>query len=160
MAEHIGALRARFDAEPAGDKTAPTEVGKRADCGRPLPTVAAAMEVDLHGHHPDDFVEGRGLHALLKQAWEMGESEVCFVHGHGRNRDYPPPFANTNTGFFGLRIREALRHDRSVRRWVKYTTLNCKRSGCTSIRLKPNPCPTRTDLDEDVLGAPRFGGRF
>jgi hypothetical protein len=38
---------------------------------------------------------------LVEQAWEMGESELVLIHGHGCNRGITPGFVNTNTGFFG-----------------------------------------------------------
>ena len=55
------------------------------------------------------------LLAVVEQAWEMGESELVLIHGHGRNRGITPGFVNTNTGFFGLEIRKALRHDVRLR---------------------------------------------
>ena len=87
------------------------------------------------------------LAKIVQQAWEMGESELTLIHGHGRNRGISPGFVNTNTGYFGLCIRQALRNDRSLRRWVKYTTLEGRTWGSTSIRLKVNPSPTRKHLD-------------
>jgi hypothetical protein len=69
------------------------------------------MQIDLHGYHPREIVWNGALLALVEQAWEMGESELILIHGHGRNRGITPGFVNTNTGFFGLEIRKALRHD-------------------------------------------------
>jgi hypothetical protein len=40
-----------------------------------------------------------------------------------------------------------LRHDNSLRQWIRYTTLDCRHMGCTSIRLKANPNPARKKLD-------------
>ena len=42
---------------------------------------------------------------------------------------YSPGFVNTNTGFFGLGIRRALRRDLDLRRWIKYTTLRLQSIG-------------------------------
>ncbi len=105
------------------------------------------MQIDLHGYHPREIVFNGTLAKIVQQAWEMGEGELTLVHGHGRNRGISPGFVNTNTGYFGLCIRQALRNDWSLRRWIKYTTLDCWNMGSTSIRLKVNPSPTRTHLD-------------
>jgi hypothetical protein len=105
------------------------------------------MQIDLHGYHPAEIVFNGVLGKILEQAWEMGEIELILIHGHGRNRGITPGFVNTNTGYFGLCIRRALRQDQSFRQWIKHTTLDCQQIGSTSIRLKPNPNPTRKKLD-------------
>jgi hypothetical protein len=105
------------------------------------------MEIDLHGYHPAEIVFNGVLGKILQQTWEMGEIELTLIHGHGRNRGITPGFVNTNTGYFGLCIRRALRDDRSFRQWIKHTTLDCRQMGSTSIRLKPNSNPTRKQLD-------------
>jgi hypothetical protein len=105
------------------------------------------MEIDLHGFHPAEIVFNGVLGEILQQTWEMGEIELTLIHGHGRNRGITPGFVNTNTGYFGLCIRRALRQDRSLRQWIKHTTLDCRQIGCTSIRLKSNSNPTRKQLD-------------
>jgi len=105
------------------------------------------MEIDLHGYHPAEIVFNGTLGKIAQQAWEMGEDELTVIHGHGRNRGISPGFVNTNTGYFGLCIRRALRHDKSLREGIRYTTLDCRQMGCTSIKLKPNPKPTREQLD-------------
>jgi hypothetical protein len=110
------------------------------------------MEIDLHGYHPDDLdrldeAKETLLTKIVRQAWEMGEHKLCLIHGHGRHRGISPGFVNTNTGFFGLRIRSALRHDEELRQWIKYTTLDCSDWGATTVKLKPNPTPVRTQLD-------------
>src|SRR5579864_3054119 len=103
------------------------------------------MEIDLHGYYPAEIVFNGTLDIIVQQAWEMGETKLTLIHGHGRNRGITPGFVNTNTGYFGLSIRRVLRHDQSLRKWIKYTTLDCCQMGCTSIRLKTNPKPTRKD---------------
>jgi hypothetical protein len=105
------------------------------------------MEIDLHGYHPAEIVFNGTLGKIAQQAWEMGENELTLIHGHGRNRGITPGFVNTNTGYFGLCIRHALRRDHSLRQWIKYTTLDCRQMGSTSIRLKANPKPTRKQFD-------------
>ena len=105
------------------------------------------MEVDLHGYHPSQIVRSGWLQAFVQQVWEMGEARLTLIHGHGRNRGVSPGFVNTNTGYFGLCIRRALRHDKSLREWIFPTTLDCGQMGCTSVRLKPNPSPTRRVID-------------
>jgi hypothetical protein len=105
------------------------------------------MEIDLHGYHPAEIVFNGVLSKILQQVWEMGESDVTLIHGHGRNRGITPGFVNTNTGYFGLCIRRALRNDQSLRQWIKHSTLDCRQLGCTSIRLKRNSNPTRKQLD-------------
>ena len=107
--------------------------------------------IDLHGYHPADIVWCDVLQKILQQSWEMGEDRICFIHGHGRNRGISPGFVNTNTGFFGLQIRHALRHDKDLRQWICYTTLYCKDMGTTTVNLKPNPSPTRKCLDADLV---------
>jgi hypothetical protein len=105
------------------------------------------MRIDLHGYHPAEIVFNGTLGKIAQQLWEMGESDLTLIHGHGRNRGISPGFVNTNTGYFGLCIRRALRHDKSLRQWIRYTTLDCRQMGCTSIRLKTNPEPTRKEID-------------
>jgi len=105
------------------------------------------MDIDLHGLHPDDIL----LDKILEQAWEMGETSVCLIHGHGRNRGISPGFVNTNTGYFGLRIRSDLRHGDDLRKWIKISTLDCSHDGSTTIRLKKNPSPTRTAFDRSTI---------
>jgi hypothetical protein len=60
---------------------------------------------------------------------------------------------NTNTGYFGLCVRRELRSNKDLRRWIKYTALDCGDWGATSVKLKVNPHPTRTGLDLAVLPA-------
>src|SRR6201997_220898 len=121
----------------------------------------AHMRIDLHhGYHPRQIVWNGVLAELVEQAWEMGESELILIHGHGRNRGITPGFVNTNTGFFGLEIRKALRHDVRLRQWIHYTTLDCSNPGHTRVSLKANHSPTRTRLDLELLlddGIPRSG---
>jgi hypothetical protein len=108
--------------------------------------------LDLHGYHPGDIE----LETLVRQAWEMGAGSIQLIHGHGRGRGLSPGFVNTNTGYFGLTIRAELRHDRSLRQWIKYTTLDCSHPGATTVKLKSNREPTRTKLDDDVLPTRTF----
>jgi hypothetical protein len=109
------------------------------------------MEIDLHGYHPSEIVNSDLLKEIIQQTWDMGETHLKLIHGHGRNRGISPGFVNTNTGYFGLKIRRALRHNKELRQWIQYTTLDCTDMGATSIRLKPNPAPTRSELDQDLL---------
>ena len=115
------------------------------------------MEVDLHGFHPLQIIDSGWLYKLVQQTWEMSEARLTLIHGHGRNRGISPGFVNTNTGYFGLCIRRALRHDEAFRQWILRTTLDCEQMGCTSVRLKPNPSPTRDSVDcwPPVPAAPR-----
>jgi hypothetical protein len=105
------------------------------------------MEIDLHGYHPTEIVDSGVLVELIRQAWEMGESTLTLIHGHGRNRGISPGFVNTNTGYFGLSIRRALRHDDALRQWIFSSTLDCGNSRSSSVRLKPNPAPNRKEID-------------
>jgi hypothetical protein len=109
------------------------------------------MDIDLHGYHPSEIVGNGTLTKIVQQAWEMGETQLTLIHGDGRKRRISLDFVNTNTGFLGLEIRHALRHDHELRRWIKHTTLNCSHPGATSIGLKPNAAPSRTHLDEGVF---------
>ena len=113
-------------------------------------TLAVSMEIDLHGYHPRQIVWNGALLALVEQIWEMGERGLILIHGHGRNRGITPGFVNTNTGFFGLEIRKALRHDERLRRWIHHTTLDCSSPGYTKVSLKVNRSPTRTRLDLEL----------
>ncbi len=83
------------------------------------------MQIDLHGYHPAEIVWNGVLARLVEKVWEMGEQELILIHGHGRNRGITPGFVNTNTGFFGLQIRSALRNDKALWRWIYHTTLDC-----------------------------------
>src|SRR5215475_5848893 len=109
------------------------------------------MEIDLHGYDPRQIVETDTLAKIVQQAWEMGEPDLKLIHGHGRNRGISPGFVNTNTGFFGLQVRRALRHDRGLGQWIKYTTVDCSHNGSTTVKLKPNPAPSRLALDSDLF---------
>jgi len=114
------------------------------------PETPAIVKVDLHGYHPSDIV-GPPMAKLIEQAWEMGADRICFIHGHGRARGISPGFVNTNTGYFGLCVRRELRSNKDLRRWIKYTTLDCGDWGTTTVKLKANRNPTRTTLDLGVL---------
>lgn len=109
------------------------------------------MTIDLHGYHPSDIVWNGVLDRIIQQAWEMGEKELSLIHGHGRNRGITPGFVNTNTGFFGLEIRRALRHGVGLRKWIHHTTLDCSDMGVTSVRLKRNPAPSRSALEASLM---------
>jgi hypothetical protein len=110
----------------------------------------AGVQIDLHGYHPRD-IKGAPLARLLEQAWQMGAPRIRFIHGHGRARGKSPGPYNTNTGYFGLSIRRALRRHRELRQWIKYSTLDCSEWGRTTVKLKRNPHPTRTALDLSIL---------
>jgi len=109
------------------------------------------MQIDLHGYHPKQIVWNGVLVELVEQVWEIGERVLILIHGHGRNRGITPGFVNTKTGFFGLEIRKALRHDKRLREWIHHTALDCSRPGDTSVSLKINRSPTRTRLDLEVI---------
>jgi hypothetical protein len=63
-------------------------------------------------------LSGVGANKVVQQSWEMGETYLALIHGHGRNRGITPGFVDTNTGYFGLQIRQALRHDKNLRTWI------------------------------------------
>jgi hypothetical protein len=113
------------------------------------------VKIDLHGYHPSDFV-GAPMAKIIEQAWQMGAERLRFVHGHARARGISPGFYNTKTGYFGLRIRRALRHNRDLRRWIKHSTLDCSDWGATTVKLKANRNPTRRELDLTVLPQRRY----
>jgi len=117
----------------------------------------AGVQIDLHGYHPRD-IKGAPLARILEQAWQMGAPRIRFIHGHGRtrgkSRDKSRGFYRTNTGYFGLSIRRALRRHRELRQWIKYSTLDCSDWGRTTVKLKRNPRPTRSALDLSVLPPP------
>jgi hypothetical protein len=104
------------------------------------------VELDLHGYHPDDIC-GAPLAMICRRAWEVGATEIRLIHGHGRNRGISPGFINTNTGYFGLRIRGELRHNVELRQWIKYTTLDCSHEGSTVVKMKRNAAPIKGELD-------------
>jgi DNA-nicking Smr family endonuclease len=108
--------------------------------------VSVAKDIDLHGYHPRSIQGGPIVEDLVRQSWEMGLSELTLIHGHGMNRGSPRPFANTNTGYLGLTVRHILRYDRSLRQWM-YAKFDVSDRGATTIRLRPNPAPSRTEFD-------------
>jgi hypothetical protein len=118
----------------------------------------AEIRVDLHGYYPADItghpyaITGSPLCRTIERAWEMGAGSIRFIHGHGRGRGLSPGFVNTNTGHLGVQIRRVLV---GLRRWIKYTTLDCSHEGSTVVKLKRNPSPTRTNID-GVLPERRF----
>jgi hypothetical protein len=116
------------------------------------PEPPETVKIDLHGDHPSAIV-GPPLAQLIEQAWEMGANRIRFIHGHGRARGISPGFVNTNTGYFGLCVRRELRSNKDLRRWIKYTTLDCGDWGATTVKLKANRNPMRTGLDLAVLPA-------
>jgi hypothetical protein len=110
-------------------------------------SVESNTTIDLHGYHPADIVFSGVLDKIVRQAWEMGAKTLTLIHGHGRNRGISPGFVNTNTGYFGLTIRRAMRHHESLRRWIYHTSLDCGDTGRTSVNLKKNAKPTRRRID-------------
>src|SRR5579871_4001123 len=105
----------------------------------------AEEEVDLHGYHPDDIC-GSPLAHIVEQAWEMGAGSIRLIHGHGHDRFRSPGFVHSNTGYLGISIRRALRHEVGMRQWIKHSTLDCSQDGSTVVKLKRNPSPTRTEF--------------
>jgi hypothetical protein len=112
--------------------------------------MSTIVELDLHGYHPDDIC-GLPLVEIVEQAWKIGAERLQLIHGHGRNRGLTPGFVNTNTGFFGLRLRGELRSNETLRRFIKYTTLDCSHPGATAVKLKLNPAPTRAVFNRSML---------
>ena len=51
----------------------------------------------------------------------------------------------------GLCVRRELRSNKDLRRWIKYTALDCGDCRTSTVKLKANPNPTRTGLDLAVL---------
>jgi hypothetical protein len=113
----------------------------------------ATMEIDLHGYHPDDI----DVENLIKQAWETGAAEVTLIHGHGHSRGLSVGFVNTNTGYFGLRVRKAIRGNSRLKPWAKISSLDCRLDGATTLQLKHNSYPTRTKIDMPTMSFPRKG---
>jgi hypothetical protein len=105
------------------------------------------MEIDLHGYHPAEIVFNGVLSKILQQVWEMGESDVTLIHGHGRNRGITPGFVNTNTGYFGLCIRRALRNDQSLRQLDQAFD-----AWLPTARLHLNRTETELKSDEKTTG--------
>jgi len=110
------------------------------------PTRMTTVEFDLHGYYPGDIYNGL-LSRIVQQAWEMGASELDLIHGHGRNRGIVPYFVNTNTGLLGLAVRRTLKSSLELRQRIYHSTINRGDAGLTSIRLKPNPAPSRTEFE-------------
>jgi hypothetical protein len=147
--------------EPHNDEPSPA---KLRIVETPEKKTMRRMEIDLHGFHPRDL----DLEGLLKQVWETGADDVVLVHGHGRSRGKSPGFVNTKTGHFGLCIRATIRGNPRLKPWVKISTLDCRRWGSTTVKLKSNPDPTRNEIDlstvrlapegKDPNGAPRAPG--
>jgi hypothetical protein len=108
-------------------------------------------EIDLHGYFPGDIENGL-LTRIAQQAWETGADWLVLIQGHGRNRGILAGFVNTNTGYLGICIRRVLRHDKSLRLWIKHTTLDCSDKGVTAIKLQCNLNPTREKMDETNWG--------
>jgi hypothetical protein len=108
------------------------------------------IEIDLHGYYPRTVQDSDLIAKLVEQAWQAGAAEVRFIHGHGRSRGNPRPFANTNTGLLGLTVRSRLRNGADLRRWI-YTRIDVSHRGSTVVRLRPNPSPTRKEIDRNVF---------
>lgn len=127
--------------------TAAGERAKGYKSGRPMLWMKLFSETANCGFHPSQIVRSGWLYKLVQQSWEMDEDRLTLIHSHRRNCGISPGFVNTNTGYFGLFIRRALRHDEKFREWIFRTTLDCRQMGCTSVRLKSNPFPTRKAVD-------------
>jgi DNA-nicking Smr family endonuclease len=108
------------------------------------------LEVDLHGYHPRTVDESGLLAKIIKQAWEMGAKELVIIHGHGMSRAKRRPFANTNTGVFGLSVRSYLRNTKKLRRWM-FAKIDTHHDGSTTIKIRSNPNPTRTEMDRSIF---------
>jgi hypothetical protein len=108
------------------------------------------MEFDFHGHYPHDIVDGGILFRIVQQAWEMGETELSFIHGHGRNRGISPGFINTNTGRFGLRVRVEIRNCPDFGAYIVKRSLDCRDPGTTRVRLRKNLNPSREEISSDL----------
>lgn len=104
---------------------------------------AIRIEIDLHGYHPNEI----DIADLVKQAWETGASEFVIIHGHGRGRGISRGRGNTNTGFFGIRVRRAVRNNKVLKPYAKISKVGCRHWGSTKIELKKNPNPSRTRID-------------
>jgi hypothetical protein len=109
------------------------------------------MQIDLHGYHPADL----NMTVLIEQAWQTGAAGVTLIHGHGRHRGHLVR-ANTNTGFFGVRIRRALRHDAALKPYIVRSSLDVSHQGSTYVRLRRNPTPSRTEIDMSLIGCRRY----
>ena len=103
-------------------------------------------EFDLHGYYPADIYNGL-LTRIVQQAWAMGADELVLIHGHGHNRGISVGFVNTNTGFLGLTVRRTLKSAEKLRQWIYPSTIHRGDSGLTTVRLKPNPSPSRTAFE-------------
>ncbi len=90
----------------------------------------ATVKIDLHGYHPGNVTRRGLLLKLVRQAWECGENELEFIHGHGRNRGLTPGFVNTNTGYLGLEVRRGLQNLAAKLRSLR----NSVNSGAVSTR--------------------------
>ena len=111
-------------------------------------------KIDLHGYRPTDFI-GQPMAAIVQQPGKWARHGcVSFTGTAARGKS--PGFYNTHTGYFGLRIRRELRHNRFLPQWIKDTTLDCGDWGATTVGLKTNPHPTRSALDLTVLPPPSY----
>ena len=91
-----------------------------------------------------------GKRAPKNSAWSTDTAEAAASS---------PGFYNTKTGRFGLIVRWQLRRNVRLRQWIKYTTLDCRDWGATTVKLKANPAPSRSELDWSILPAPSFPER-
>jgi hypothetical protein len=48
------------------------------------------VRIDLHGYRPSEIVWNGLLIEIVRQCWEMGETELKLIHGHGRARGKKP----------------------------------------------------------------------
>src|SRR5579871_4469850 len=111
------------------------------------------MKIDLHGYHPKDL----NLTVLIEQVWQTGAADVTLIHGHGRTRGRRRGVrGRTRTGYFGVRIRRALRHDPTLKPFIVRSSLECLRWGQTYVRIRKNPKPSRTSVDMSLIGLQRY----
>ena len=105
------------------------------------------MHIDLHGYHPADI----NLLALIEQVWQTRAPWVSLVHGHGRGRR-----KTVRTGYFGVRIRRALRKDPAFKPYIVRSSLDVTHRSSTYVRLRKNPKPSRTAIDMSLIGIRRY----
>jgi DNA-nicking Smr family endonuclease len=93
-------------------------------------------EIDLHGFHPHDDDLYPTIVNGLRQAYEAGLSHLTIIHGHGFNRASSiRTFVNSNTGFLGQTVRQMLRANCELRKWM-LVKFDCSHEGSTTVRLR------------------------
>src|SRR5215472_9613768 len=103
------------------------------------------MEIDLHRYEPRQIVETDTLAKIVQRT-------IPAINSWSRpNARHLTRIRQHRHRVFWTSNSPCLRHDRVLRKWIKYTTLDCHNRASTTVKLTPNSAPVCSALGPDVL---------